>query len=1441
MDRAIGICAGASTISLVTLEKNGSRPAIQQVTVRPHEGNPHSVLKELLDTLAPDEQDAIAVTGRRFKENLNLSPISEPLAVEHALRFVNRQRLPYDAVISAGGETFLVYQLDGEGRISRVHSGNKCASGTGEFFVQQTRRMDIRLEEAVAIAQSEEPYAVSGRCSVFCKSDCTHATNKGIPKGRVVAGLGRMMATKVLELLQNTPRDNILMVGGTTRIGVMVDCLREEIGNLVIPEEAAYFEALGAALWASENPTLPLTSTERLYRPRNSQFEYHRPLREFEHRVTSYSSERGIAESGDVCILGLDVGSTTTKAELLRESDLQVVAGHYRRTNGDPVAASRACYRSLLGQLNGTRVVIRGLGVTGSGRQIAGLHALTDGVINEIIAHATAACHIDPGVDTIFEIGGQDAKYTHITHGVASDYAMNEACSAGTGSFLEESARETLGIRMEDIAEQALAGNRPPNFSDQCAAFISSNIKNAFHEGIQKEDVAAGLVYSICMNYVNRVKGARPVGEKVFMQGGVCYNRAVPLAMAALSGKQIIVPPDPGMTGAFGVALEVKNRIDQGLMRESRFDLQQLADREVGYKSSFECTGGKERCDISCTVNRIVIEGKTYPFGGACNLYYNLRHGLKVDAGRHDLVVRRQQLVFEEYAPDGDALGPEAPTVGIPKSFLVNTYYPLFAHFFSELGIRPVLSEQVDPDGIDRITAPFCHPCELSHGYLADLLKRDTSYLFLPHVLGVEVEGAEESLCTCPLLQGESYYLRSAFEDLLEDRTVLAPVIDLSADRGTQRAQFQRMADALKRDPEELGRAYDRAREVQDRLRQHMLELGEQALQEIEADPDRIGVVLVGRPYNAYAGDANKGIPHKFASRGVTIIPVDFLELGPYSARDHMYWSMGQLNLKGARLIKRHPQLFGCFITNFSCGPDSLVIGYFRDILGSKPSLTLELDNHTADAGLETRIEAFLDIVNRYRGLRSASAEPEPKAKSFRPAAARIVGGRSRVDTSDGETVTLFDPRVRLVFPSMNPYSAQAFAATYRSMGIRALSLPPMDEECLSLGRAHSSGKECLPLLLTTGALIRYLRDDRLEDEITVYFMPTGDGPCRQGQYRDFLNEYIRRRQLRNTAVLSITSVDDYGGLGSRIRLLNWNAAVAADVFEDIHNTMLVLSEDPPAAHDRLQEIWAGVLAGLEDGRQTFRRALRQAAIELRDRPPIAPLHEAPQVLIVGEIFVRKEGIARRWLPERLAESGIISHVAPIHEWVYYVDWLVDNGLLSGDQNPPARPIRWLQQTVMLRAERWIKKTMAESGWYVPRLIDMAGTITAARALISPALRGEAVLTVGGPMAEVGREFCGAIAIGPFGCMPNRLSEAILNRTMDREHVLRIRRDALTDRVTREVPSLPFLAVESDGNPFPQLIDARLESFVVQALRLHEVMKRADQELRSSLLPVPMR
>ncbi|MDA8141813.1 MAG: acyl-CoA dehydratase activase, partial [Desulfobacteraceae bacterium] len=773
---ALGLCLGASTVSLVLLRGTVSndaelRPEVIRHAVYTHDGDPKRSLLKALQAVDWGQIDRVAATGRKFRQFLNLSSIPEPEAVEYAFDHLKPADQPCPAVISAGGETFMIYLLDPAGRITNVLTGNKCAAGTGEFFLQQLRRMDVSLDTAGQWAADTEPYHVSGRCSVFCKSDCTHATNKGIPKARVTAGLGQMMANKVLELLKKVDRRNLMLTGGTAQNQMMVRYLRDAIPGLIIPAEAPYFEALGAALWALENNPKPFPGMENLIIEQQHRFDRLPPLGQSEDLVTFKSMARSTVRAGDYCLLGLDVGSTTTKAVLIREADHALLASIYLRTNGDPVGASRHCYRAILEQMKQqtepATVKIIGLGVCGSGRQIAGLHALTEGVINEIIAHATASVYFDRDVDTIFEIGGQDAKYTYITNGVPSDYAMNEACSAGTGSFLEESALETLGVPMEQIATVALQAQLPPNFNDQCAAFIASDIKNAIHDGAAHEDIVAGLVYSICMNYNNRVKGNRPMGKKIFMQGGVCYNRAVPLAMAALTGKPIVVPPEPGLMGAFGAALEVKKRIHSGLMQAGHFDLAVLAERQCEYGRSFVCKGGAERCDRRCEIARITIEGQVYPFGGACNRYDNLRRSRDYDVKTLDLVRLRSQLIFDKYAPP--PLDPTAPgyrgRAGFNRSFLVHTYYPLYAQFFSALGYDPVLPQACDQAGIDQRNAPFCYPVELAHGFFHHLVMAEAppQLLFLPHFKSVPTLNGDRNSQVCPLVQGETFYLQSTF------------------------------------------------------------------------------------------------------------------------------------------------------------------------------------------------------------------------------------------------------------------------------------------------------------------------------------------------------------------------------------------------------------------------------------------------------------------------------------------------------------------------------------------------------------------------------------------------------------------------------------------------------------------------------------------------------
>ncbi len=1406
---------------------------IGSVCWQSHHGNPREAVREALKQFMGDSDVLrVAVTGRKFRHLLNLSTIPEPEAVENALRHVNGHRRRIDAVVSAGGESFLVYVLTPEGRISSVQTGNKCASGTGEFFMQQLGRIGLSAAEAAQLGRDEKPYKVSGRCSVFCKSDCTHAMNKGVPKERIAAGLSEMMAGKILELMKQSPRDEVMLVGGAARNEVMAACLRKEIGRLTIPDEAPYFEALGTAVWALDHETQPVPEMEQLFRLSENSFSYLDPIENARGRVEFKSARRGAAKDGDRCILGLDVGSTTTKAVLIRIEDDGILASVYLRTKGDPVGASRACYEDLLNQLGERedKVEIVGLGVTGSGRQIAGLHAMTDGVVNEIIAHATAALYYDPEVETIFEIGGQDAKYTYVKDGVPSDYAMNDACSAGTGSFLEEAAKEAMGLEMEEIGDMALRGRRPPNFNDQCAAFIGSDIKTAFQEGMEKEDIVAGLVYSICMNYSNRVKGNRPVGQNVFMQGGVCCNRAVPMAMAALTGKRIVVPPEPELMGAFGVALEIKRRLGLHLLAEKAYSLKVLKERPLDYGQPFLCRGGKDGCDRRCEIARIRIEGGVYPFGGACNRWYNLRRGVSLDAESRNLVRFHEELVFRKYADD-DVKGGNGKIVGMNKSFTVNAYYPLYHGFFSGLGFKVVLPGAVDPKGIDRRRAPFCYPTDIAHGGFENLLQKNPDYLFLPQVKALYVDKRYERSTTCPISQGEPYYLASAFKDhgvfkdLREKKRVLMPVLDFSGGFKAAEAAFVETARSMGCGKKKARLSYARAVDIQERVDRERKAAGLGFLEALGKEMHPFAVVLFGRSYNAMIPEANMGIPHKFASRGVPVIPCDFLPLEDEGIQDRMYWSTGQIILKGASYVKRHPQLFGCFITNFSCGPDSFLLDYFRSIMGTKPFLILELDNHVADAGLETRIEAFLDIVRNVREPaqigRRGEHRPAVRPAYFDDCTERVVDSR-------GRDYPLDHRRVHLLFPSMGDLLLEAAAAVFRSIGVRATALPPPDEGVLKLGRGSTSCKECLPLLLTAGTLLKYLEERQDRDELVLYFMPSASGPCRFGQYYPYIRQLLERREIEDVALFSLEAENSYTGVRGRdLTLRLWSCIVLSDVMQDIRSVLLANARDKAPALEAFRDQWRRMIGVLERAMEfeDLLNVLAGAAADLGRIPLRRPLKETPVILMTGEIYVRHDGLSRQFLVERLADRGFAVRVSGVTEWVYYTDWCYKNNLTGHRPGLKERTSLLLRSWWMRRCEKAIKGALAQSGLVPYRLEDVDSAIRNVRPFINPELTGEAVLTIGASVTEIPGHCCGAIAIGPFGCMPNRISEAILSREMggDRE-----RRGSGKD-IQDLMQELPFLAIESDGNPFPQTVTAKLEVFLMQALRVHEIMRQGTE------------
>jgi predicted CoA-substrate-specific enzyme activase len=1441
--KAIGVCIGASTISMVKIHQTRESKQIKKVVVQDHKGAPKKTFSNILKKIN-SKGHTIAVTGRKFRNIVTLPQITEPESVEYSLKYLyTREEYP-TAVVSAGNESFLVYTIDKYGKVVSISSGNKCASGTGEFFLQQIRRMNLEPQDAVKEAQRGVPYNVSGRCSVFCKSDCTHALNKGVPITDVTAGLCKMIANKIIELLVKVPAGKVMIVGGMTKNPTVIEYIEKELSNIHVPKESFYFEALGAALWSLENGDKLFEIYTNYFLNKHSSFTYLKPLSYYDNLVDFKKLIRGHPKKKDRCIIGLDVGSTTTKAVIIRTENSAILASEYIRTNGEPIEASRTCYKSLYKQVPHNLNIV-GLGVTGSGRQIAGLYSLTQGVINEIIAHAAAAAYFDPEVDTIFEIGGQDAKYTCLVNHVPCDYAMNEACSAGTGSFLEESAYESIGIKMKDIADISLKATKPLNFSDQCAAFISSDIKTALQEGATREDIVAGLVYSICINYTNRVKGNRAIGKKIFFQGGVCYNRAIPLAMAGIIRRKIIVPPEPGLMGAFGVALEVKNRIDLKILPKQSYSLKTLTDRKIEKGNSFTCKGGKEQCDRACPINVYKIEGKTYPFGGACNKYYNLRYHLKYNVEKLDYIKKRQQLVYKTFTTATNPTQNNKPVqkpliIGMNKSFKNHNLYPLFYNFFTQLGCHVVLSDTVYESGIEKATTTFCYPAQIAHGLFEDLLKKEPDYIFLPHItelfVAKEKKYRQEFQTTCMMTQGEPFYLLAAFKDrkvkgkLLRD-IFLTPTLNMASGYGADQKKFLDVAVKLGFGKSVAKKAHTFAVAKQMEFFRENKKLGKQLLEELKNNPNQIAIVLFGRAYNAFSLDANKGIPYKFASRGILIIPYDCLPYEEIPNWKNQYWEIGQRILRAAQIVRDHPQLFGTYMTNFLCAPDSLLIQHFRDVMGKKPSLTLEVDEHTADAGINTRIDAVLDVIKNYLEIqKNAISIPRKESEPFRPAQVVIEDMNTYYIDSDGNKLKLTDPQIKLILPSMSTFAAEGSASAFKAFGINTEPLPEFTTDAFRLAMTYHSGKECLPMIIMSGSLMKYMRDRKNNGEKLVYFTVGSGGNCRVGQYNTFLKRLIEQKQWKNVATMALNNEDSYAGMGFKFRKLLWTILLISDIMRDIHWVIQSSAKDKKMAIEVYNEEWETIRSTMEIRKSgNILKQLKRSMRAFRKKIQLErPLNQLKYVGVLGEIFTRLDHFSLQNIPTRLAERGLTAKVAPIHEWILYMDYCIKHGYQDPEYNLKGRIEAFIARFWQQKQERTIKKICSFSGLYDEGSLNIDHYIRHSAHLVPPHLKGEPGLSSGNALSHMIDKYCGVINIGPFGCMNSRLLESVLIKEMTVEGKKRSLNQAgkkyKWDGQFNDVVNLPFFSVETDGNPFPQIVEAQFENFCIQADRLHDKM-----------------
>ena len=981
----LGIDIGSTTVKFAILDED--LKVVKKDYIRSNGESiktAYNVLKRIFDEFSRDSFAGIGATGsgsRTVGEVLGIPNINELVAQTEAVKYFYPD---VKTIIEMGGQDskFLMLNKNKEnGQIFLEDFGlnDLCAAGTGSFLDQQAERLHINIENEFGklALESKNPSKIAGRCTVFAKSDMIHLQQVSTPIQDIVAGLCYAVARTFIGTIAKGKKFEkpVIFQGGVAfnlgMVRAFKDILELKDNELIIPEHHTVMSAIGIAI---------ISRNEK-----NFKFNGLGPLKEFieKNKLTGRYRDRlkgyydyGIGGNNSgldyltalkirfgntvPAYIGVDTGSVSTNVVLLDE-DKKLLIKKYKKTNGKPIEVVRDTLYEIYLELKNFNidVLVKGVCATGSGRYLIGDYIGADIVKNEITAQAAASIFIDKDVDTVFEIGGQDSKYIRIKNGVVIDFEMNKACAAGTGSFLEEQAQKLDIDIIKEFSDKAFNASTSCNLGDRCTVFMESDLVSHQQKGANKDQLIAGLAYSIVENYLNKVVLGKPIGDRILFQGGVALNKAVVSAFETILCKKIIVPENNEVTGAIGSALiAFQNK------KGSKFVGFDLRDRKYT-NESFECL----KCSNLCDVNKVAVERELPRYYGArCDIFEIDKS--KAKKGENFFKYRREILLDGYNAGENEADYSKL-RVGIP--FCLETYdlFPFYNEFWTGVGFNVILSEETNRPIINSSNmlsvTDTCFPVKVVTGHVKNLIDKKVDAVFLPALVNREKNhDFQGSTYQCPYIQGVPYIAKSLLE--FGKIQVISPEIRLFDDKRDYDLTVSGIFKYLKGygiSRKKIANAFESALNKQRDFYKKLKIKGKEIL-------EKYGdiTVLVGRPYNTQDDGINLAISNKISSLGITVIPMDFLdieEVSIYGEHDNMFWHSGHKILSAAKIIMENPRLNAVYLTNYSCGPDSFIKTFFADYMKYKPYLEIEIDEHNADAGYITRLEAFFDSIKDFK------------------------------------------------------------------------------------------------------------------------------------------------------------------------------------------------------------------------------------------------------------------------------------------------------------------------------------------------------------------------------------------------------------------------------------------------------------------------------------------
>lgn len=1353
---SVGIDIGSTTIKAVVMdcEKN-----ILYKKYARHFSEIGNALHENLQKLKKvvgDKKFDFAITGSAgmgIAQRIGLPFVQEVIACAAAVKSLIPET---DTVVELGGEDAKITYF---GDAPEQRMNGVCAGGTGSFIDHMASLLSTDATGLNALAErGKQIYTIASRCGVFAKTDIQALMNDGAEKADIALSIFQAVVNQTIgNLAQGRPiSGHVAFLGGPLHFlpalrQRFIETLKLDDEHVVPVKDGNYFVALGAALsdetkqmdYASLSESIRKAGEEASTETRKADFVLFKnedEYREFRERHDRDRVKRGdIASYEGPVYVGIDAGSTTTKI-VVTGKDKEVLYTSYGSNEGSPLKTVVKELREMYHHIN-DKTYIAGALTTGYGEAIVKAAVHADGGEVETFAHLRAAQEFCPNVTFVIDIGGQDMKCFFVKDGTIGSITLNEACSAGCGSFIQNFA-QGLKLSVGDFAKKALESKAPVDLGTRCTVFMNSKVKQAQKEGAEVGDISAGIALSVIKNALFKVmqlKDVRELGDYIVVQGGTFYNDAVLRSMEKLLDRDVIRPDIAGLMGAYGAAIIAQENAEQsGKQHSDILSADQLSGFSVA-TNSYRCNGCGNKCLI--TMQKFP-DGKKYFSGNRCERGIG---GVKKEDTAPNIYAYKYKRVFSHYKPLEDAPRGE---IGLPRVLNMYEDYPFWFTFFTSLGYRVVLSDKSSAklfySGMATVPSDsLCYPAKLAHGHIMNLINKGLKKIFYPCIPFNMVDDyhPSDNHFNCPIVASYAENIRGNM-DILKEKGVkfMEPFLPLNDRKRMVDRLVEEMAseNLTKR---EIKAATDAAYRELETYREDVRKRGEEILHTAEANHQQV-IMLVGRPYHIDP-EINHGIPEMIQSYNLPIVSEDSVYHEPLKDVRPLkivnQWSYHARLYHAAEYAAEHSNITLIQFSSFGCGLDAITTGQVRDILESHDRVytMIKLDEVSNLGAARIRLRSLLATLSR--------KQPVP----FR-----------KVQIEERPYFTEECKRKHTILaPQMAPIHFDLLKEVFKRYGYNIVIPEMPDKKAVDMGLRYVNNDMCYPAIVTIGQLLTALKDGTCDPDHTSIVMFQTCGACRATNYMSVLRMALKYAGFGQVPVFACWGLETDAFELNRSML---HDAVKASAYGDLlmkcRNRMMPY-ELVKGSTEKMYQKWMSICHDeIRHGSWSkFNSNIRNIVKDF-DNIPIDENLWKPRVGIVGEILVKYYPVANNHIEKVLMHEGAEVVMPEFLDFFLYsaYDNIVKHRLLDGAYKNKLFASMFIKYIEFMR--RPMRKALAKSRHFTPPYTIRHIAELAKRHVSLGNMAGEGWFLTGEMVKLIDEGVPNVVCLQPFGCLPNHIT-----------------------------------------------------------------------------------